>query len=95
LLTEERQRLLVGQVELHTPTLPPERKSQQNRERRATEHPDQCDPRQVAPRRHVGKPGMDGFELVLDNGEIGAGLIGLAQSELALVWHADMVPDDG
>jgi len=37
---------------------------------------------------------VDGFELGFDDDEIPAGRIGLAQRE-GIVWHADLVPDDG
>jgi hypothetical protein len=40
---------------------------------------------------------MQGFELGLDDGEIGAGLIGLAQrrSGTGILGHVAMLPEDG
>jgi hypothetical protein len=45
-------------------------------------------PRELHSRRHAREPRIDRLEIVLDDGEVGAGLIDLAESEGVFVWHA-------
>ena len=48
-----------------------------------------------APRRHPRELQLHELEIVLDRVKVAAGLIDLAQGEGDLVWHADVVPEDG
>jgi hypothetical protein len=62
---------------------------------RRGERREQCEARQLLPRRHSREPLLDEFEIVADRVQVAAGLIDLAQRERAFVWHTHVMPEVG
>jgi hypothetical protein len=70
---------------------------EEGRDYSGAEHDAERGARQVGSRRHPGEPSMDGLELSFDDGEIGAGLVGLAQRKAGrgVIGHAAMFAECG
>jgi hypothetical protein len=67
--------------------VPPEHLHAKKHDPRCPDDGSEREARDLHPRRHPREPRIDRLKLVLDDGEVGAGLIDLMQREDAFVCH--------
>jgi hypothetical protein len=67
--------------------------NEQGRKNRRAEDDPEGGLREIAARRLLGKLASDEFEVAFNQGEVGSGLIGLAQRQDVIVRHMHVMPE--